>query len=68
VTRRDGVVQRRQFSGGDVEVGAADAAGFYLEQNFTRSGSGDGMFFDRERTRGKGRGLMKDGGAHLSID
>ena len=59
VAGRDSVAQRRQLAGGDVEVGAADAAGFDFEEDLAGSGLGDGQIFeDRAGARRWGR----DGG------
>jgi hypothetical protein len=68
VARGDGSVQRRQFSGGDVQVGAADAAGFDAEQDFAGAWLGNGQVLHRQRARGDGSRLMEDGGAHWSLE
>ncbi len=64
VARCDGVAQRRQFSQGDVEVGAADAAGFDFEEDLAGAGLGDGQVFDAQRVRGDGSGMVEDSGAN----
>jgi hypothetical protein len=64
----DSVAQRRQLACGDVEVGAADAAGFDLEEHFAGRGLGDGHIFEDQRARGDGSGMAKDGGSHLFLE
>jgi hypothetical protein len=64
----DSVAQRWKLTGGDVEIGAADAAGLDLEQDLARSGFGDGQVFKRQGARGDGGGVVKDGGAHLFLE
>lgn len=64
----DGFVQRREFSGGNVKVGAANAAGFHAEQDFAGAWLRDGQGFDRKRARGNRSGTVEDGGAHLSLE
>ena len=61
----DGIAQRPQFAGGDVEIGPADAAGFDLEEDLAGAGFGDRQVFDGQRARGNGSGMVQDGGAHL---
>ena len=65
VSGRNSIAQRRQLTGGDVEIGAAHATGFDLEENLARSGLGDRQIFKGQRTRGDGGGMVEDSGAHL---
>ncbi len=64
VAGRDGVAERLQLAGGDVEVGATDAAGFDLKQDLAGARFGDRQVFKDQRARGDGGGVMKDGGTH----
>jgi hypothetical protein len=63
-----GGVHLREFSGCDVEVGAANAAGFHAEEDFAGAGLGNGQVFEDQRARGDGGGMVEDGCAHLFLD
>jgi hypothetical protein len=60
----DGGVLRFEIAGGDVEIGAADAAGFDFEKYLIRSGFRDGDVFYGKRMICNEAGMMKDGGSH----
>ncbi len=64
MTGRDGVAQGLELAGGDVQVGAADAAGFDFEEDLAGAWFGDGQVLDGERVGGDGSGMVQDGGAH----
>jgi hypothetical protein len=61
------VTQGWELAGGDVEVGAADAAGFDFEEDFAVAGLGDGQVFEAQRAAGDGSGMVEDSGAHLAF-
>ena len=60
----DDFAQGLEFARGDVEIGAADAAGFNLEQHLAGAGLGDGQVFEGQRMRSDGGGMVEDSGAH----
>jgi hypothetical protein len=68
MTGRDGLALRRQFSSGDVQVGAADAAGLHFQQGFARTWIGNGHVFQNEWPVRDGSGMEQDSGAHDSLD
>ena len=65
VAGRNRFAQGLEFARGDVEIGAADAAGFNFEQNLAGAGLGDGQVFEGQRPRGDGGGMVQNSGAHL---
>ena len=64
----DRIVQGLEFARGDVEIGAADAAGLDFEQHLAGAGFWDGQVFEDQRARSNGSGMVQNGGAHLYLD
>jgi hypothetical protein len=60
----EGIAQRRKFTGGYVEIRAADAAGFDFEQDLAASRLWSGDIFHREGMLGDGFGGVEDSSAH----
>ena len=63
----DSVAQGLEFASGDMEIGAANAAGLDLEKHVAGTGFGDGQVFEDQRARNDGSGMVQDGGAHLAF-
>jgi hypothetical protein len=64
VSRCHGRTQRRQLAAGDVQIGAADAAGLDPKQDFAFARRGYWQIFQLKGILLNRRGMVKDSSSH----